>query len=264
MAFHLDIWRLRIDGFANKTGYNSVLQIHLCSLSHDALHAAGALLCAAWAGARGRVAVAVTLGALVAASAANVSSAYADSGQHLPGLYEAYVAIIERPWARVVPYFIGVFTGWMVHRTNGRVSFSKVTASCLWSASASTLLTSALVPWLALDWLAAWVHLTWPLALLWPTLVCSTNYASVARKLLDSGAAAALSRLSYGMLLLHAPVARALVLAAGSALSAHAACVWAYFAGTTLLTIIGALFLSLLVEMPCCSLLRRLSDCATV
>lgn len=40
--------------------------------------------------------------------------------------YEVYSNIIERPWARVAPYFVGAFAGWLVHTMHGRMKLTKV------------------------------------------------------------------------------------------------------------------------------------------
>ncbi|VVC86997.1 unnamed protein product [Leptidea sinapis] len=125
--------------------------------------------------------------------------------------FAAYTSIIIRPWSRVAPYFLGLLTGWLVHRIDGYLAISKLlqqTSSVgLWISSASILVVSSVVPWLDAGWMAAWLHLSWPMALIWPV-------------------------------------------------------VWFYFAGATLLTLASALLLALLVEMPACSFLRRLSDLA--
>ncbi|CAG9783362.1 unnamed protein product [Diatraea saccharalis] len=196
------------------------------------LHVFGALACVLRAGgARLRVLLALALTALLAATAADLYAAYHHYGLYFSGVYEAYSFFIERTFARVVPYFVGVLTGWMIHESNGRINISKTTAWCLWLASLAIFVTSVLVVWLASDWLAAWVHVIWPLALLWPALVCSTNCActelivlATTRRALERAWVSALSRLCYGALLLHAPVAAHLLLTADAALCSSAAC----------------------------------------
>ncbi|KAJ8734379.1 hypothetical protein PYW07_014930 [Mythimna separata] len=229
------------------------------------LHVLGALLCAvsACSVVRARLATVITIVAMLSATIADASAAYFDYGQLFSNSFGAYAVIIERPWARVSPYFMGVFTGWLIHMMNGKMKVSKVTSTLLWMASLSFMFTSSAVPLVGLPWLAAWLHLTWPIALLWPVLMGTTNMAGVFRRFLARSSIAALSRLSYGMLLLHAAVARTMLLSVGSALCSTTLCIWLYFAGTTLITLLAAMVLSLLVEMPCCSLLRRLSDCAS-
>ncbi|CAH0699393.1 unnamed protein product [Spodoptera exigua] len=229
------------------------------------LHMLGALLCAmsATSTLRGRIAAVLTLVAMVSATVADASSAYFDFQQLFANSFGAYATIIERPWARIAPYFMGVFTGWLIHVVQGKLKVSKVTSLLLWMASISFMFTSSAVPMVGLPWLASWLHLTWPISLLWPVLMGATNMAGMFRKVTTHSSIAALSRLSYGMLLMHAAVARTMLLAVDNALCSTTLCLWLYFAGTTLGTILASLLLSLLVEMPCCSLLRRLSDCAS-
>ncbi|KAI8429392.1 hypothetical protein MSG28_000035 [Choristoneura fumiferana] len=181
----------------------------------------------------------------------------------LPDAFAAYRLIMERPFARIAPYFIGIFGGWLVRRMGGKLMVSRSASTCLWLASLSVLAIASAVPWVSPLWTSSLLHLAWPAVLLWPALVCATDYAGFCRRLLDSSAVAALSRLCYSILLLHGVVTRTVLLSMDGALCSSTMCIWSYFAGTTLLTLLASLLLSLLVEMPCCSLLRRLSDCAS-
>ncbi|XP_049698754.2 uncharacterized protein LOC110374659 [Helicoverpa armigera] len=241
------------------------MQISWYLSTETQLHMLGALLCAVSAASsmRARIAAGVTMLAMLAATIADASAAFFDFGQTFTNSFGAYAVIIERPWARVAPYFMGVFAGWLIHIVQGKLKVSKVTSGLLWMASISFMFTSSAVPLVGLPWLAAWLHLTWPIALLWPVLMGTTTWATIFRRLLARSSIAALSRLSYGMLLLHSAVARSMLLSMDSALCSTTLCIWLYFAGTTVVTLIASLLLSLLVEMPCCSLLRRLSDCAS-
>ncbi|XP_075990173.1 uncharacterized protein LOC142985813 [Anticarsia gemmatalis] len=229
------------------------------------VHVWGALLCAvsATSGLRARAAVALALVAGLAATVADASAAYFEFTAHFVSGFSAYATIIERPWARVAPYFIGIFTGWLIHVISGKLKVSKVTSSLLWVSAVSFMFVSVAITMVGLPWLAAWLHLSWPIALLWPVLMGTTNLSDIFRRLLANSPVAALSRLCYGMLLLHPAVSRAVLLSLDSTLCSQTICIWLYFTGTTILTLLAALLLSLLVEMPCCSLLRRLSDCAS-
>ncbi|XP_063545805.1 O-acyltransferase like protein-like [Cydia strobilella] len=237
------------------------LQVSWYLTMETQLHAAGALLCAL--AVRRRVALAVASVVVLVATATDVASAFGDYSKPMADMFAAYHLMLERPWARVAPYFTGVFAGWLVRRMDGQLKVSRVTSIFLWLASLSALSVASAVPWAGPAWVTCFLHLLWPVVLLWPALVCATNYAGLSRQLLDSGPVAALSRLCYSVLLLHGPITRTVLLSIDGALCSQTMCIWSYFAGTTLLTLLASLLLSLLVEMPCCSLLRRLSDCAT-
>ncbi|XP_073961133.1 uncharacterized protein [Choristoneura fumiferana] len=236
------------------------LQISWYLTAETQLHAAGALLCAI---ARHRLALALAALAGLAGGAADVAAALGERGRVLPDAFAAYRLIMERPFARIAPYFIGIFGGWLVRRMGGKLMVSRSASTCLWLASLSVLAIASAVPWVSPLWTSSLLHLAWPAVLLWPALVCATDYAGFCRRLLDSSAVAALSRLCYSILLLHGVVTRTVLLSMDGALCSSTMCIWSYFAGTTLLTLLASLLLSLLVEMPCCSLLRRLSDCAS-
>ncbi|CAH2068144.1 unnamed protein product, partial [Iphiclides podalirius] len=80
---------------------------------------------------------------------------------------------------------------------------------------------------------------------------------------MGGGVLAALSRLSYCSLLVHGLAARWLLLGQGAAVCSDPTCLWTYTAGTVLLSELGALLLALMLEMPCCCLLRRITDVLT-
>ncbi|XP_048005877.1 O-acyltransferase like protein-like [Leguminivora glycinivorella] len=237
------------------------LQVSWYLTMETQLHAAGALLCAL--AVRRRAALTLASIVVLTATATDVASAFGDYNKPMADMFAAYYVMLERPWARVAPYFTGVFAGWLVRRMDGQLKVSKVTSAFLWLASLSALSVASAVPWAGPAWVSCFLHLLWPVVLLWPALVCATNYAGLSRQLLDSGPVAALSRLCYSVLLLHGPITRTVLLSVDGALCSQTLCIWSYFAGTTLITLLASLLLSLLVEMPCCSLLRRLSDCAT-
>ncbi|KAJ2946752.1 hypothetical protein O0L34_g12812 [Tuta absoluta] len=225
------------------------------------LHVFGALACALTATGR-RLVVAIAVSAILISTAADVSGAYAVYGHHLSSAFSAYTLYIDRPLARVAPYFIGMFAGWLVIKLEGRLHINKTRASFLWVACVAVLTLSLSAPWTFREWIQSWVHPLWPLALLWPALVSATTLIGFTRGILESRALAALSRLSYSMLLVHGLIARSLMLR-DTALCAQTICIWWYFAGTCVLSLLASLLLSLLVEMPACSLLRRLSDYAS-
>ncbi|XP_063634564.1 uncharacterized protein LOC134805186, partial [Cydia splendana] len=90
------------------------LQVSWYLTMETQLHAAGALLCAL--AVRRRVALAVASVVVLVATAADVASAFADYSKPMADMFAAYHLMLERPWARVAPYFTGVFAGWLVRR----------------------------------------------------------------------------------------------------------------------------------------------------
>ncbi|XP_041974085.1 O-acyltransferase like protein-like [Aricia agestis] len=225
------------------------------------LHVCGALLCLLLTSPRRRVAAALAVALVVSAAVYDLTDSYTDFNQRVTESFSAYALFINRPWSRVAPYFVGVLAAWILHQLEGTLNICKTTSYSLWFASGLSLATGAgLAAAAAAPWLSAWPHLLWPLGLLWPAVVCATQYAASTRRLLEHGWAAGLSRACYGALLLHGVAARAPLLATDSALCSSTLCIWWYFAGTILLTLVAAACLCLLVEMPICSLLRRISD----
>nr|XP_026501208.1 uncharacterized protein LOC113404503 [Vanessa tameamea] len=224
------------------------------------MHMFGALLCLLLANKKRRTSAVLAVTVLLGATAYDVVTAYSDYGQRVPNAFVLYSVIINRPWSRVVPYCAGVLAGWLLHVADGQCCVSTITSYCFWIATVVTITASLTLPLVDTSWITAWVHLTWPVALLWPALVCATKYSEWSRRVLCSAAASGASRLCWPALLLHGAAARAALLAADAALCSRLACLICYFAGSTLVTLVGALCLSLLIEMPGCCLLRRISD----
>ncbi|XP_072935216.1 uncharacterized protein [Epargyreus clarus] len=239
------------------------IQISWYLSTETQMHVLGAGLCLLLATARQRTALALIAALFLASTAFDVTAAFTDYNQRLTGVFDAYATIINRPLSKVPAYFIGVVAGWLIHRFEGkRLKLSKMCSMCIWSVSLAVTAVAGAAPWLRGGAALLAALPAAPVALLWPAVLLCTQYSHVTRRWLASPAAAALSRLAYCALLLHGGAARALLLAADTPLCGYSACLFTYFAGTTLLTILAALCLSLLVEMPCCCLLRRISDCA--
>ncbi|XP_045761544.1 uncharacterized protein LOC123864870 [Maniola jurtina] len=224
------------------------------------MHMLGALLCMFIATGHRKAAAFIAVTFVFGATGFDLTTAYSDFRERASNAFVFYSIIINRPWARVAPYFVGVASGWLLYVLDGECAVSKISAWCFWSATATTFLASLILPWVQSRWLSGWLHLTWPMALLWPTILCSTKFSSKTRPLLSSPCVVGVSRLCYTVFLLHGIVSRYLILSVDTAMCAHFYCILCYFAGCTLVTLGAALCLSLLIEMPCCCLLRRISD----
>ncbi|XP_045533247.1 O-acyltransferase like protein-like [Pieris brassicae] len=192
----------------------------------------------------------------------DVFTAFSEAGHRFSDVFMAYDVIIISPWSHVTPYILGVLTGWLVYRIDGLLTVTKVSSSCLWVSSILGALGSCVASGVGAGWLTAWLHLVWPAAWIWPALVCSTKFAYKTRELLNSSLVAGVSRLCYCSLLLHGPVSRYLLLSLDAAICSNCICLWCYFVGILVVTLVAALVISILVEMPTCAFLRRLADLA--
>ncbi|CAH2100448.1 unnamed protein product [Euphydryas editha] len=236
------------------------MQISWYLSAETQLHMFGALLCLLIANKKHRISAALAISLLLGATAYDVVTAYSDFGQRVPNAFALYSVMISRPWSRAAPYVSGAAGGALLHAAAGDCAVAAITSYCFWAVTVVTLTASLAVPLAASGWVSAGTHLAWPVALLWPALICATKYSATTRRLLSSAPAAGASRLCYGALLLHGALLRALLLSADTALCSRFVCLLCYFAGSTVVTLVSALCLSLLVEMPGCCLLRRLSD----
>lgn len=60
------------------------------------------------------------------AKAVMVINIFINNCSSLPSSYAMYGAVIERAWSRPAPYFVGLFTGWVVHRLEGQMKVARV------------------------------------------------------------------------------------------------------------------------------------------
>ncbi|CAH2068145.1 unnamed protein product, partial [Iphiclides podalirius] len=152
------------------------MQISWYLSTETALHVCGALICVVLT-LRRRVALLALNATLLAAVATDVLKAFTDYHNRFNGVFGAYASLMNRPVARVAPYFMGILAGWLVHVVDGRTRVCRVTSCCLWLASVGALVTSLVTSSLYSHWGSAWLHLCWPAALLWPAIACATDHA---------------------------------------------------------------------------------------
>ncbi|CAG9575368.1 unnamed protein product [Danaus chrysippus] len=235
------------------------MQVSWYLSSETQLHGVMSLACLLVALHRRRAAALLMLMVVLTAVTVDVTRAISDVGQRVWSSFSLYSLIVSRPWGGVPSYCLGALVGWLLHVTEGRCTVNRTTSVCLWSSSVLCVISSLLVSGRDPRWTAA-VHLAWPVGLVWPVLAGATTYSDVTRGLVSSPLVSGVSRLCYTTLVCHGAVCRALLLSADTALCSDVSCLFCYFAGCTLVSLCASLCLSLLVEMPSCCLLRRISD----
>ncbi|CAK1547989.1 unnamed protein product [Leptosia nina] len=240
------------------------MQISWYLSTETQLHMLGALLCLLLTTRKKRWFAVFALLLLLLPSGFDIFTAYSSAGHNYRwnSAYAAYVDIIMSPWSHIAPYFLGILTGWMIYRIDGLLTVSKRWSLCLWTMSVVGVAGSCAAASVGARGPPAFLHLIWPCVWIWPNIVFSTKFAYKTRELLNSAVAAGLSRLCYCALLLHGPLAQFILLSLDTALCSDFVCICFYFLGVLVCTLVAALVLSLLVEMPTCSFLRRLADLA--
>ncbi|XP_058446919.1 nose resistant to fluoxetine protein 6 isoform X2 [Malaya genurostris] len=123
--------------------------------------------------------------------------------------FESFDILYDKPWQRITPYLIGMFTGYIYYFRNAPPKISNWLNGVLWMGSSSIILVLVFGVWngqLPVRDTALYVslgHTAWGIALVWITLSCCWGYASPVNKILSYRAFYPLSRLSYCAYLLH-------------------------------------------------------------
>lgn len=126
------------------------------------------------------------------------------------GMTEIYF----KPWARIGPYVVGFFTGYVLYRTDCKVKMSKLINLAGWviaSAMAMSVLYGLFVPdGTAPDFstgVSALYNATsrtaWALSVAWVIFACATGYGGPVNTLLSWNGIVPLSRLTYCAYLVH-------------------------------------------------------------
>ncbi|XP_041368659.1 nose resistant to fluoxetine protein 6-like [Gigantopelta aegis] len=125
----------------------------------------------------------------------------------------AFDAIYMVPWCRMGPYIIGIWTGYILYRTDCRIRMSRVTVIFGWAIATASALAVVYGLYdvnnghpLAVDTAAFYnsVNRTvWGACVCWVVLACATGYGGYVNTLLSWKGIIPLSRLTYCAYLLH-------------------------------------------------------------
>ncbi|XP_053381296.1 nose resistant to fluoxetine protein 6-like [Mercenaria mercenaria] len=126
---------------------------------------------------------------------------------------EAFTLIYVKPWCRIAPYVVGLFTGYILYKTDCKVKMSKFVNMLGWAiATAFALLVlyglydSEGTEKLGVDAAAlynATGRTAWGMAVAWVIFACATGYGGPVNALLSWRAIIPLSRLTYCAYLVH-------------------------------------------------------------
>ncbi|XP_060563003.1 nose resistant to fluoxetine protein 6-like, partial [Ruditapes philippinarum] len=122
--------------------------------------------------------------------------------------------IYFKPWSRIGPYVVGIYTGYLLYKTECKIKFSKlincvgwVLATCVAIAVVYGLYTpDGSTDKLNVDMSAlynATARIAWSLSVAWVILSCASGYGGPVDAFLSWKGFAPLSRLTYCAYLLH-------------------------------------------------------------
>ncbi|XP_071442364.1 nose resistant to fluoxetine protein 6-like [Hetaerina americana] len=174
--------------------------------------------------------------------------------------------LYDPPWTRVGPYLIGMCTGYLVVKLNGKLNISKRTSIILWllgsMCNISVLfgLYERHIPVLASAFYVAFSRTVWGLGLAWIIVACCTGHAGVMNSILSFGGWIPLSRLTYGAYLLNPLLMNSVYLSSEHPWHIDFLPLAAIFLGHTCITYCCSYALSLTMETPCILLIRWFSQ----
>ncbi|CAL7945233.1 unnamed protein product [Xylocopa violacea] len=174
-----------------------------------------------------------------------------------------------QPWLRISPYLTGMGTYLLLEKWNYKLNLSKITVIAIWCivfSMHSMIIFSVAKDSITLDYSIFYVALgrvCWGLGIGWIIIACTTNNAGFIEKLLSWKVWYPISKLSYT-----AYLTNPFVLIVMSQLSSYPTYTdyseFVMYFGTTALTYIAALILSITVEIPFIRLLRVFTTTKTV
>ncbi|KAL1131850.1 hypothetical protein AAG570_011461, partial [Ranatra chinensis] len=123
--------------------------------------------------------------------------------------FQAFDELYDKPWLRVGPYLVGMFTGWFLQKSKFNIRISKFTVVTGWSLSLLTLsglVYGVLGAKLQVTGSAVYNsigHTAWGAALSWIVIACCTGYGGIVDNMLSFRMLQPLSRLTYCAYLIH-------------------------------------------------------------
>lgn len=126
---------------------------------------------------------------------------------------DAFTLIYVKPWCRIAPYVVGIFTGYVLYKTECKVKMSKIINVLGWAISTAVALLVLYGLYdadgkdkLGADAAAlynATSRTAWGMAIAWVIFACATGYGGPVNALLSWKAIIPLSRLTYCAYLVH-------------------------------------------------------------
>ncbi|XP_075227242.1 nose resistant to fluoxetine protein 6-like [Lycorma delicatula] len=170
--------------------------------------------------------------------------------------------LYDKPWTRVGPYLVGMFSGWFLFKTNNVIHISKFTTLAGWLLSLLTL--SGLVYGvlgtnmgiISSAFYVALGHTAWGMALAWIVIACCTGYGGFINSLLSCRLLHPLSRLTYCAYLIHPVIMVLTSFQMDGPLHIHNGLVFILYFGNLVAAFLLSFFISMTFEAPTVRLLK--------
>ncbi|KOB69714.1 Uncharacterized protein OBRU01_08210 [Operophtera brumata] len=190
------------------------------------------------------------------------------SNEHIPNSEDPFTQfdkIYDKPWTRLGPYLVGMFTGWILFKTNLKIRMNRIWAWVGWAICTGTLLflifglykTELSVGAAAVY--SALSHSLWAACIGWIIVACSTGHGGWVRPLLSAPVLYPFSRVTYCTYLVHPVVLRYVAMHLNHPIHLGELLVFVLFLGLTVISFFLALVISVAFEAPIVTMLKILS-----
>ncbi|KAG8259127.1 hypothetical protein J6590_017305 [Homalodisca vitripennis] len=170
--------------------------------------------------------------------------------------------LYDKPWTRLGPYLVGMFSGWFLFKTKCKVHVSKFTTVACWVLSLmvlASLVYGVLNAQLGVSGSAIYValgHTAWGLALAWIVIACCTGHGGYINTLLSCRLLHPLSRLTYCAYLIHPVLMASVSFQMDGPLHLHNALVMVLYFGNIVTSFLLSFAISMTFEAPIVRLLK--------
>ncbi|XP_054271181.1 nose resistant to fluoxetine protein 6-like [Macrosteles quadrilineatus] len=175
---------------------------------------------------------------------------------------QLFDAIYDKPWTRLGPYLVGMFSGWFLFKTKCKVHISKFTTVACWFLSLlvlASLVYGVLNAQLDITGSAIYTalgHTAWGGALSWIVIACCTGHGGYIDTLLSCRLLHPLSRLTYCAYLIHPVLMASVSFQMDGPLHLHNGLVLVLYFGNVVASFLISFCISMTFEAPIVRLLK--------
>ncbi|XP_055545537.1 nose resistant to fluoxetine protein 6 isoform X2 [Wyeomyia smithii] len=190
------------------------------------------------------------------------------TNNHMPNADDPFALfdkIYDKPWTRLGPYLIGMSVGWILFKTNCKISMPKIAVALGWITSTLMLLyllfglfnTTLTKP--AAAAYSSLSHTGWAIACAWVIIACSTGYGGWVNNLLSAPILYPFSRVTYCAYLVHPIVNRIYAMESDSPIHMTPNNLTTLYLGQVVSSYVLAFIVSLSFEAPVVTMLKIMS-----
>ncbi|KAL6255607.1 hypothetical protein P5V15_012855 [Pogonomyrmex californicus] len=167
------------------------------------------------------------------------------------------------PWIRIIPYIMGIITGFILTKINNNFVLEKKKVILCWLLSIISIIFIIFGHYTSVQYTSVKItaiyialhRVFWAISFAWVVIACFTKHGGIVNQLLSFKGWIPLSRLTYCAYLLNPIIIRSISLCSEAPVYFQFLFIPIYL-GYVFLSFFCAFVLSLLIEIPCISLMR--------